>query len=285
MSKTLDEPIASPMAPILSAGLKLFDGEPAATSVRQQMLTNCPLPALLAAMANGNKSGLKKMVQERNAPAQSWFYGRPVTSAGKFQVSRIITVHFQHASVEVSPLLYVNNLMKPRFTFSETATTAGWASYIEKAYVNYRAAHTYENLNLLSTRNPLSVERIMEDLVHDFSKLEIGVNGGTLLRDLEEGGEGGFGTSDFADYGKDGLKKKLIDMFKLAKERPTIATTPSSASNHGALNLVGSHTYAVLRYADGRVTVYDAMRVREHKLKTSDFIKAFDALFQARPKN
>lgn len=281
----LNEPIASPMAPLFSEGLKVFGTKPSPTKLRQQLLTNCPLPALLAAMANVDKGWLQSMVQERSVPAESWFFNKPVTSGGKFKVKRIISVRFQHATVDVSPILYFNSLMKPRFTYSDDGS--GWASYVEKAYVAYRAQFQYSNLDLLSAGRPLTVERIMEDLVHDFSKLEInGSGGGVLYRDLEPewldpGVEDIFGTTDATDLSKKTIKKKLAGIFKLAHERATIATTPDGVG-HG---LVGSHTYAVLRYRDGVVTVFDAMRVKEHKIKPSDFLKAFDAVFQARPKN
>ena len=84
----------------------------------------------------------------------------------------------------------------------------------------------------------------MEDLVHDFNKIEINENGGTIYYDLEASSDetNDFGTTKAKDKSSKKLRGAIKSMLKRAKSRPTVATTPSGPG----YGLVGMHTYAVL---------------------------------------
>ena len=150
----IKEPTTSTgLAPLMTTLLEPFKNGVNAKSVRQQGLTNCPLPAILSAMARAWPGKLRKMIKKKKQKAQAWFYGKQPPSTGPFELDSYLTVKFQNASIDISPYLYVNGAYKPRFGRSEDG---GWVSYIEKAYVAYRGGYQYEKLNFLAGENAVT---------------------------------------------------------------------------------------------------------------------------------
>ncbi|MCC6536098.1 MAG: hypothetical protein IT162_01010 [Bryobacterales bacterium] len=274
----LQEPVDKPYAPLAPEGWPIFKYPVVATSLRQQRLTNCPLPAILAAMANAAPQRLHSMITEYPAQAESWFWNTPVPHAGRFRINRVIKVKFQYAAIPVSPILYFDNLYHPRFTMCSNGD--GWASYIEKAYVIHRGSFHYANLNFLGGGSATPVERVMEDLVHEFLKFDLDER--VVYRDLELNEDNGkWETANWREIGARGMAGKLRSILAQARRKPTVATTPSSAANHADLDLVGQHTYAVLRYRDNNVTLFDAMRARELTITVRQLLAGFDNVYQA----
>ena len=119
-------------------------------NVKQQLIKACPLPAAIAAMAHVCEKQIKSMIKEqpgtlssKSVEVKSWFDGE--REMKRFSARRLIRVQFFGWSVRISPYLYFDGLGHPRFAFSDDS--AGWVSYIEKAYVVLRGNHIYENLD------------------------------------------------------------------------------------------------------------------------------------------
>jgi hypothetical protein len=303
----------STRAPTLVTALPMFVGNPPGPSfgqLRQQRITNCPLVAIMAALAHASPKRVMAMVRVRTVTegeqVESWYQDHvdekgervpvPVPKAGVFAVEKVITVRFQKQSIDISPMLYLDGKRKPRFAFSKDGS--GWMSYIEKAYVVYRAQGLYENLEFKGIFNPLTVERVMEDLVHEFDQIAIADRGGILLRDpepvntnpqrlpsqaidgrFEQQGPDTFGTTDHASLNAARLRSTIKARLQHAGTRATIATTPSSGNLHG---LTGNHTFAVTSFGKDRVQLFDAIAGAVKVLSLDDFIEAVGALYQAR---
>lgn len=282
------EPITdSGRLPISTGGLPLILTGIKPTNVRQQRLTNCPLPAILAAIANVCPAQISRMIEERPSVVKSWFNDE--TENARFMTNRIIKVQFRGSFVRVSPVLYLDFFDKPRFASS--ADGSGWVSYIEKAYVVLRGQHRYENLDMNSA-NPISVHQFVSDLFGNYDKVELETivkikkkkevvtAQGDVLKNVDE-----FRNTDnfFDDLTGTKLEAALETMLRQVGKRATIATTPEHNDLHTSLGLVGSHTVAVLSYNDkkNRVTVFDAMRANTLEITLDDFKIAFDAVYQA----
>lgn len=303
----------STRAPTLVTALPMFVGNPPGPSfgqLRQQRITNCPLVAIMAALARASPKRVMAMVRVRTVTegeqVESWYQDHvdekgervpvPVPKAGVFAVEKVFTVRFQKQSIDISPMLYLDGERKPRFALSKDG--AGWISYIEKAYVVYRAQGLYENLNFEGIFNPLTVERMMEDLVHEFDKIKFTDGGGTLFRDLdpqnvdpqrypsqkiegkqEQPGPDTFELKEQKSLKATKLREAVKAMLLVVKTRATIATTPSSGNLHG---LTGDHTFAVISFGRDRVQLFDAIAGAVKVLSLDDFIEAVDSLYQAR---
>lgn len=265
------------LAPMITSPLPLFKGgRPQA--VRQQKLTNCPLPALLAAMANANPGRLRTMVQQKRygTARKAWFLDKEALKSNPqcFEVKDVITIQFQHQTIEMTPFLYADAKNKPRFGLS--TDDEGWVSYIEKAYVMYRGDYKYENLNFLNGRpDAIAVERVIEDVAHGFDKLDL--DDDVFYEDFDPvsfdpppGQAETFQSTSYRDLPTRGAEvRKLKQVLKNVKKRATVATTHN-------------HTKAVLDYANGKVTMFDAMRSQTFKLTVKQFLGQHDAVYQVR---
>ena len=291
MTPPLPEPTTSTsMAPITTSPFPLFKGDPTALEVRQQRLTNCPLPAVLAALAHACPRQVQQMIIKRDAPTKSWFYNKPLTSLGYFDFDSNYIVKFQHKNVDVTPLLYLDGGNRPRF--GKSTTGSGWVSYIEKAYVGYRGRWHYENLDLLDVPNPVLVERVMEDIVFEFDSITIdGDRRGMLLQDLEsasldppEDEKESFGTLMWQTLDRKQMRRFVRKFLGRAGRLATVATTDSQNPIHSTVGLVGNHTYAVLNYSSrlDKIRLFDAMHGSPVKLTLRQFISAMDNMYQAR---
>lgn len=283
------EPVTnSGLSPISVEGLPLGLNKIKATAIQQRRLTNCPLPAVMAAMANACSAKIVRMFQETSGVVKSWFDGEKENA--RFMTNRIIQVQFRTGSIRVSSVLYFDSFGSPRFARS-TDTGAGWVSYLEKAYVVHRAQHRYENLDMDSS-NALSVHQVMIDLLGRYDKIELETvvvtkkgkqvvtAQGDVWKNLNENLET---TEVYDDLSGDKLESSLEKRLRKVKIKATVATTPAHEELHTRLGLVGQHTYAVISYNDSRdrITLYDAMRGEIKEVSLDDFKIAFDGLYQA----
>jgi hypothetical protein len=278
------------LAPLLSTPLPLFPkGGPNARTVVQQRVTNCPLPALLAAMAHAMPARLSSMIEKESpaAPRSSYFFGStPLKSSpSSFAIPEVFRVAFQHSTIEISPLLYMDERQphryKPRFAMA--ADDSGWVSYIEKAYVVYRCKHKYSNLDFLGSSGiPLTVARVVEDVAHDFdwfrlTERQLWLDPEPHSFDPPPGNESDeiFELDErriVAFRSKDRVARRLRDVFGDHNTRATIVTTHN-------------HTLAVVGYNDTtrEVTLYDAMRKATlPPMNLSSFLRSHDAVYQVR---
>ncbi len=102
--------------PLTTEGLKLFPQAPNPENVRQKRIENCPLAAILAAIANACPAQIVKMVKERPSVVKSWFDGEQEKQ--RFLTNKIITVFFRDHFVDISPVLYLDFFKQPRFAAS-----------------------------------------------------------------------------------------------------------------------------------------------------------------------
>lgn len=267
------------LAPMLVTPLRVF-GKLDPTGITQQLLTNCPLPALLSAMAHASPERLAKMIRqvEHGTPRTAWFYGSAVPEGQEpLKTSTTFIVKFQHRAVEITPRLYLGSHNQPRFTMVDDGS--GWASYIEKAYVSYRAGYHYSEFDLLGrAANPLSVERIVEDVATDFDMIDITNN--TRFRDFEPvspdpppGYLEDFQSTDSRRFrGTQGTTRALEALLKNVDSRPTIATSRL-------------HTRSVIGFSDNKVLLYDAIANRQpakFNMELRHFVAQHDRVYQVR---
>ncbi|GJL61844.1 MAG: hypothetical protein NPIRA04_04980 [Nitrospirales bacterium] len=260
--------------------IKLFAKTTNPLHVRQRGIAGCPLPAAVAAVTRSCPQQLQAMVQETKGQSLvSWFDDE--TPRTRFTANRMITVKFHGWSVRLTPFLYFTS--GNRLRFASSTDGAGYVSYIEKAYVMLKGAHRYENLDAFKAANPLTVSRIMIDLVGPINKIDFALNGtGEIFQNLTKPRE-----TIPASRVKRVTTTLLRTFLKKANPthlhpRATIATTRDSGPLLRQLNLVGFHTYAVLSFSNDRVRVFEAMRGTERTLSLHNFRRAFDTVLQAR---
>lgn len=276
----------------------IFPGRLDPGTVRQKGVNNCPLPALLAAMAHARPELLHRMIETETLarPKTCWFFEGKPPEQGTFMVDQIVRVRFQHRAIEMSPFLMVDQAQDgprrfiPRFAHATDGSS--WVSYIEKAYVIFRCGHVYENLNFLGGAIPLSVERVLEDVAVDFDRLTIQIDSapgerlrlsGATMRDLEpvsfdpppgQEADEGFTSTRFADHrNAAAVRTAARAMLRRVNTHPTIATT-------------AFHTVAVIGWDGRSVTVHDALETRRATpMRLDEFLRRHDGLYQVRPDN
>lgn len=266
------------LAPLITTPIPVFSTL-RAESVRQQLLTNCPLPAILAAMAHAIPERLRAMVQrvEHQQPRTAWFEGSDKPANGEYlETKTTFKIAFQRKTIEITPFIYSDPHYQPRF--AKAADGAGWVSYIEKAYVAYRAKYIYKNLDFFGQDvKPLTVERIIEDIAIDFDAL--GLSEHRKYYDLEPhtldpaaDNLDKFDTADYKDLSNKNTIRYLKTMLRNAGKRATVASTHN-------------HVRAVLGYKNGKVKLHDAMgHLLNHTydMKLRDFLHSHSDVYQVR---
>jgi hypothetical protein len=295
------------LAPLQTSYLPLFNrGMINPLTVVQQKVTNCPLPALLAALAYAMPDRLPRMIHwlPLATPRRSWFFDRDRpkqvhSEPTAFTIREILRVTFPNASaIDISPILFMDHMTpkevieaggtRPRFAFS--TDRGGWVSYIEKAYVVRRCNNQYINLDFLGrSAIPLTVARVVEDVAGDFDWFRLANRGWEMLPDAEPASpDPPPGREDREMFGSSveairtfrsnkGVIKRLGEIFAAHKKRATIATTHN-------------HTLAIVGYdaKSNKVKLYDALGrgprglgvPREMKLDA--FLAQHDAVYQVR---
>jgi hypothetical protein len=297
------------LAPLLSTPLPLIPTNPDYKTVRQKLITNCPLMALLAALAHAMPKRLREMVsmEKLASPRMAHFQkvrplpDYPATLTPKpgpraptdpgIEIDTIIKVKFPRKMVEISPRLYLeSNSFVPRFGAATDGT--GWVSYIEKAYVVFRAENLYRNLDLFGkTTTPLGVGRVIDDIAFDFDRFDLKTR--ELWRDPEFVSPNppvkddprttiipndNFQVDDedkqIESFRRRGFKKRLSTVLAEHKMKATVATTDD-------------HTLAVVDFKRvqkvAMVTLFDPMRgVDLRAITLADFVARHDAVYQVR---
>ena len=224
-SKILDEPACTPghmqvdlpTEPLLP---RFMADEITADEVEQGDLSDCTVPAVLAAMANteiGRKQ-IHAIVQfdERAIVHSKWSRGDLVSPG-------LVTIALQSGSQEISRLLYREGA---DLLFARSKNGAGWVSFIEKAFAAKKGG--YQEIA------HIGVAAVMRDLtgtepIH------------TQLRSAEKG------KLLLDSHGIAALRTLLAR----ATLRPTVAATPDpkvKATFNTASGLLASHAYAVLGF-------------------------------------
>ena len=293
------DPSMGGLTPLLTTALPPFIGLNAQAVVQRKVM-NCPLPALLAAMAHAMPGRLRSMITkvELSTPRTSWFFdnkNKAKAGPSELVVKEIFRVAFQNATIEISPLLFMEHMTKEevikahgtRPRFAMTTDGGGWVSYIEKAYVVYRCNHQYVKLDFFGqSATRLTVARIVEDVARDFDWFRLTER--TLMSDAEPVSpdpppghehEESFGSSEDAikRFRSDsGVIKSLGQMFAAHSTRATIATTHN-------------HTLAIVGYnaKKNEVMLYDALRDpvgigTPRAMKLAAFLAEHDAVYQVR---
>lgn len=228
---------------------RLFDGDPKAEDVIQGYIGNCPLAAVLVAVAHAKPALLKSMISEQTADVVS-----KDKSDANFSVKtdKLLTVQFRKGNpVEMSRLLYHNK--DGDLVYASASRSVSWVSFIEKAYAVLRGGNSYNGLNDTTTLNgPPSANKVMEDVVGDY---EFAVP---------------TSTSD----------KDLLAVLADAKKYPTIAA--SNAKLPESSPIVASHGYAVMGVASKTVLLRNPWGGAEanKKISVTDFKSAFQLVLQ-----
>ncbi len=171
----------------------------------------------------------------------------------------------------MSPLLYHWGDKKD-LVFARCTDGSGWASYIEKAYVMFRAQHTYEQMDTSSGSSPVTVDQIFYDFVGRYHKIQWIQGRGGGAPDVFLNNSPGLARGN-ADYTRTYLKNFIAK----CRYYPTIATTWSRPSN-----LIGDHSYVVTGLSGDRVKVWEAMRDSSKTVRLRDFFDEFDTVYRAR---
>jgi len=219
---TVDEPKATPGHPSIelpdSPLLPAFvDDDIKAVHVEQGDLSNCALPAILAAMANSEsgRAQLRTLVQiDQGATVLSRW------SRGMLKSVGLVTVTLSSGVQTISRLLYRED---GRVLYARSSRAEGWVSFIEKAYA--AKCGGYDKIA------HLGVVLAMTDL-----------NGGRRpIRSQLRTAEGGKLLLD--PKAVEDLKRRLAQ----ATRQPTVAVTPPGAAfNTPSGLLITDHAYAVL---------------------------------------
>jgi hypothetical protein len=271
------DPCAPPynrcMAPFFNSGVDW-------SSVRQQGIANCPLPAILAALGRTCPREVRGMiVHDRDQPYQSTLGQRPGSGPSVFRV----TFRGLGRTITISPRLHYPRPLNAQHRVAPElrnvvfawAGDGGWVSYIEKAYVVWRGGNRYENLDVNADNAP-TVDRIMFDLAGRFTKIEFDQR--TIFHNQRPGDES-------VDCRRSSANRpcfvnvtstRLRAILQQASTSPTIATTRPSPQK-----LIPEHTYVVTGLSTTGVRVQQFMNDSPPQtIRLADLHREFDAILQ-----
>jgi hypothetical protein len=229
-------------------------GSPGVREVRQSgNLANCPVAAILAALANtsSGQTLIRRMITTTSATATT-----DISTAGDLAnphpdpiitSSRYFTVTIGGKSVVVTDVLYTDDHDRgwSPFYMRDPSDHCIWSAIIEKGL----AAHlgSYEKIDELG----LSANAFWEKLVGSKPK--------------------GFEV-------KAGMKlPPIVEAATAAARVPTIAASRPDQTKVGAISPF--HGYAVLGMHGSNIKLYDPMAVETKLVSQSDFVTAFQAMF------
>lgn len=227
---------------------------PALADVTQGALANCPLAALLAALAytGAGQKRIDSIVAEQAAIVETDLSAvadriEEPPPGNVIQTTRYFTVKLGGKPYEVSSVLYTDDADRnwtPAYMRSPNSVI--WACMIEKAYAVKEGG--YESLD----SKGLTANAIWEVVV--------GAK------------PGGFAVTDKTD---DGRIKTAADN---ASRIPTMA-----ASKDDAEDVSSWHGFAVLGMKGGRIELYDPMLVKRPTITLDVFRKNFNAILFGTP--
>jgi Calpain family cysteine protease len=227
---------------------------PAVREVRQAgSLANCPVAAILAALANtsSGQTLIKRMITTTNAAATT-----DISSAGELanphpdpiiRSSRYFTVTVGGKSVVVTDVLYTDDADRnwSPFYMRDKSDNSIWAAIIEKAL----AAHlgSYESIDALG----LSANAFWEKIIGSKPKgiaVELGMS-----------------------------TTPVVNAATAAGRVPTIAASRDTQTKVASISPF--HGYAVLGMQGPNIRLYDPALVETKLLSQQDFVTAFQAMF------
>jgi Calpain family cysteine protease len=266
----LEEPEATfayPAYDLLPEAAPLFKKKPKPDDVVQGRLGNCPLHAILVAMAHAKPKELSQMINPTSVTVIS-----TLADDKKFrkQTDVLMTVQFRDAKpIEISTLLYRNPVDAEGdggdLPYAHSDNGVSWVSFFEKAYVKLRAKNSYVILD----KNGGNVRQIMTDVAGPFLHVD-------LLRGSV------FTPEDGSVKEKDLSDKLLGNILKAAKQHPTIAASLDEAPGD---KIVSDHGYGVLGFDGKRVHLRNPWGPNQPNpevfLSLADFKKNFEAVIQA----
>lgn len=172
------EPVFGQSAALQNVNLPLFAGEqnaPVPEDMVQGNLNNCPVAAILAALAHVEPETVAGMIARSTAEVRSRRRSDPPDSL-PYRTDRLYTVQFLGGHpVQVSSFLYYTGGAIAYARSPEDR--AAWMSYIEKAYAVFRGGGSYNRLNTTTQLGqPPSLNQVMEDLAGPYDFADIAEN-------------------------------------------------------------------------------------------------------------
>jgi hypothetical protein len=169
------ESVFGQSAALQNVSLPLFAGEqnvPVPEDMVQGNLNNCPVAAILAALAHVAPETVAGMIARSTAEVRSRRRSDPPDSF-PYRTDRLYTAQFLGGHpVQVSSFLYYTGGVVAYAHSPESR--AAWMSYIEKAYAVFRGGGSYNRLNTTTQLGQApSLNQVMEDLAgpYDFADL------------------------------------------------------------------------------------------------------------------
>jgi calpain family cysteine protease len=233
---------------------KLFGmGAPRTGDVKQGALANCPIAAILAALAHtaSGRKRIQDMVVEHNTRVETDLTGvaGELDSLPKNNTiisNRYFTVTLGE-TIEVSDVFYTNDADRNwSLIYMQSPTNALWPCVIEKAYA--------VKLN--------GYEEVDDDVKHTANEFWKGLVGSNPK---------GFAVNDKTDI------EKIREAAKAASRVPTIG-----ASKDNATKVTAYHGYAVLGIQDSTIELYNPYG-RIEKISLKDFRSNFKAIYWGNP--
>ena len=247
---------------------------------QSHFINNCQLISITSALAMVDPRAIRAMVKEVSQSYMSTLPGKRNLPAMGEKMAR---VRFHGTGpILVTPRLdYLDSSFQSlRFaSVSGRPPEALWMPLIEKAYVALRGGDTYEGLDFNSPGAPDAVRNCFDlwgplDLIQDKSGRADGVGAKLYLKETDGSGN----PQEEVEY----EPKFLSEMLKLAKKKPTVATTPSFPGESDPLTdrFTGLHTYVITGYGSNTVRLWEPMHQSTPTLARKDFWKVFDMILQ-----
>jgi hypothetical protein len=243
----------------------LFNAKgPGAFDMQQGDLTNCPIPAILSALAHTEKGAkhIQGMLVEHGGASVvtdlSAVAGELATvpKDGKILTSRFFSVKLGGKAFEVSDVLYTDEAVDPTPIYMRSPKKALWACVIEKAYA-VRQGDYYKLNELDADGQPLIS-------ANQFWKVLVGSDPKVMAIDA---------TTDFSD-----IRRAAAAAGKL----PTVGATKPYAQQ-GARKVSGWHGFAMLGIQGSKLELYDPALAKSVEISLSDFRKDFLAILSGNP--
>jgi len=262
------EPAFGQAVALQDVNLPLFVGGqsvPATDDMMQGALNNCPVAAILAALAHVAPESLAGMISRSTADVRSRRRSDPAGGT-PYRTDRLYTVQFRAGNpVQLSSFLYYT---AGAIAYAHSPDDrASWMSYIEKAYAVFRGGNSYNRLNTTTQMGEApTVNRVMEDLAGPFDYADMEEN--LIYRS-------GFDPVPLTDA-------ILREMLGQAGQRVTVA---GSAVSGVPENVVRNHAYTVLGRRRNTVTLRNPQggTGAEVTFSFDEFKSVFRAMLQASP--
>lgn len=210
--------------------------------------------ATLAALAYAKPHRIKNMISTRGASVTAHVQDTSEISPTSKEVKEetvLYKVRFAEGDpVEVSGLLWTRD---GKLVYALSTEGALWPSIIEKAYVFGHGGNSYETVS-----NSVTPHEAMRNILGSVIELR-----------LKE------------------KPRNLTSVLKRANSRPTVADTwkafvpPNTPTGFKVPGILENHTYAVLGFENGKVSVFDVLDGAVIDVALNTFKQAFESVNQA----